>query len=330
MKTHQGPGHLPRPVHRRRPRRSTRSRRSPTGPRAWATWACRSRPGDARAVRPGAGRREPGLLRRDRGHAGRPRPARSPSCRPTCRASWSPCIRPMTRCSTASPPPEVRGKPAARQAWAVEPAEAGRQGQPPPRPHRARDLLRRAGLALLLSLAAAAGGPGRGGVRRARPALAADPRRLRRGGRRRLLRDPSRARTCTTARPSSGSSSEVDDHPRANILYDPSHFVLQQLDYLDFIDLYHDAHQRLPRQGRRVPARTAARASTAAIRAGSTGRAASARWATARSISAAIFSKLAAVRLSRLGGARVGVRAEAPRGRRRAKARPSSATTSSA
>lgn len=31
----------------------------------------------------------------------------------------------------------------------------------------------------------------------------------------------------------------VDDHPRAKILYDPSHFVLQQLDYLDFIDRYH-------------------------------------------------------------------------------------------
>jgi sugar phosphate isomerase/epimerase len=32
----------------------------------------------------------------------------------------------------------------------------------------------------------------------------------------------------------------VGEHPRANILYDPSHFVLQQLDYLQFIDLYHD------------------------------------------------------------------------------------------
>jgi len=32
----------------------------------------------------------------------------------------------------------------------------------------------------------------------------------------------------------------VDFHPRANILYDPSHFLLQQLDYLAFIDLYHD------------------------------------------------------------------------------------------
>ena len=30
------------------------------------------------------------------------------------------------------------------------------------------------------------------------------------------------------------------DHCRANILYDPSHFVLQQLDYLQFIDFYHE------------------------------------------------------------------------------------------
>jgi sugar phosphate isomerase/epimerase len=32
----------------------------------------------------------------------------------------------------------------------------------------------------------------------------------------------------------------VKDHPRCNMLFDPSHFVLQQLDYLQFIDLYHD------------------------------------------------------------------------------------------
>jgi sugar phosphate isomerase/epimerase len=29
-------------------------------------------------------------------------------------------------------------------------------------------------------------------------------------------------------------------HKRCNILYDPSHFMLQQLDYLAFIDIYHD------------------------------------------------------------------------------------------
>ena len=32
----------------------------------------------------------------------------------------------------------------------------------------------------------------------------------------------------------------VRHHPRCNILYDPSHFLLQQLDYLAFIDIYHE------------------------------------------------------------------------------------------
>ncbi len=32
----------------------------------------------------------------------------------------------------------------------------------------------------------------------------------------------------------------VKGHPRCNLLFDPSHFVLQQLDYLEYIDLYHD------------------------------------------------------------------------------------------
>jgi len=31
----------------------------------------------------------------------------------------------------------------------------------------------------------------------------------------------------------------TDQHPRANILYDPSHLLLQQMDYLAFIDIYH-------------------------------------------------------------------------------------------
>lgn len=30
------------------------------------------------------------------------------------------------------------------------------------------------------------------------------------------------------------------NHPRACLLYDPSHFVLQQLDYIDYIDIYHE------------------------------------------------------------------------------------------
>jgi sugar phosphate isomerase/epimerase len=32
----------------------------------------------------------------------------------------------------------------------------------------------------------------------------------------------------------------VNNHPRCCINYDPSHFVLQQLDYLEFIDIYHE------------------------------------------------------------------------------------------
>jgi sugar phosphate isomerase/epimerase len=33
---------------------------------------------------------------------------------------------------------------------------------------------------------------------------------------------------------------EVNNHSRACLLYDPSHFVLQQLDYLQYIDFYHE------------------------------------------------------------------------------------------
>lgn len=33
---------------------------------------------------------------------------------------------------------------------------------------------------------------------------------------------------------------KVNNHKRACILYDPSHFVLQQLNYLDYIDIYHE------------------------------------------------------------------------------------------
>jgi sugar phosphate isomerase/epimerase len=33
---------------------------------------------------------------------------------------------------------------------------------------------------------------------------------------------------------------KVNNHPRACLLYDPSHFVLQQLDYIQYIDLYHE------------------------------------------------------------------------------------------
>lgn len=33
---------------------------------------------------------------------------------------------------------------------------------------------------------------------------------------------------------------KVNHHPRANLLYDPSHYIIQCLDYLEFIDIYHE------------------------------------------------------------------------------------------
>ena len=33
---------------------------------------------------------------------------------------------------------------------------------------------------------------------------------------------------------------KVNNHPRCNMLYDPSHFVLQNLNYLDHIDIYYE------------------------------------------------------------------------------------------
>ncbi|WP_141122013.1 sugar phosphate isomerase/epimerase family protein, partial [Salmonella enterica] len=33
---------------------------------------------------------------------------------------------------------------------------------------------------------------------------------------------------------------EVNYHPRCNILFDPSHLHLQQIDYLAYIDIYHE------------------------------------------------------------------------------------------
>jgi hypothetical protein len=78
----------------------------------------------------------------------------------------------------------------------------------------------------------------------------------------------------------------VGGHARCNINYDPSHFLLQQLDYLDFIDIY---HARIKASTSRTPSsiQPGGRASIRATRAGSTAPAASAPSGTGRSISAA-------------------------------------------
>ena len=102
--------------------------------------------------------------------------------------------------------PEVRGNPKARQEWAVEQVRHGAAGVEAHGARRDGDLLRRAGLALRLPLAAAAGGADRHRLRRAGAALAADPRRRRGERRRRLLRDPSRRGSASTAPPTRCSS----------------------------------------------------------------------------------------------------------------------------
>jgi len=135
-------------------------------------------------------------------------------------------------------PPEVRGNPQARQAWAVGQLQAAAQAS------------RRLGLSAHATFSGALAWPylypwpqrPAGLVeeafaelaRRWRPILDAF--------------DEAGVDLCYELHPGEdlhdGVSFErflaaVDNHSRASILYDPSHFVLQQLDYLAFIDIYH-------------------------------------------------------------------------------------------
>ena len=118
---------------------------------------------------------------------------RSPSYRRTCRASSSPSIPPMTKPSTLSRRP-THGKPAERQKWAVGQMLTAAQSLAPSRPEGARDILRRARLAVRLPVAATRRRTDRDRLRRTGAALDADPQCVRRGRRRCRLRDPSRRR----------------------------------------------------------------------------------------------------------------------------------------
>ena len=104
--------------------------------------------------------------------------------------------------------------------------------------------------------------------------------------------------------------------PRASILYDPSHFVLQQLDYLGVHRPLPRAHQGVPRQGRRVqPERPRRRLWRLPALDRSRRPLPLARRRPDR-FPRDLLASFAPVRLRRLGGARVGMRAEASRGRR--------------
>ena len=154
---------------------------------------------------------------------------------------------------------QPRGAPASGR-W----SRCGSPRRPPPaRADGARDLLRRAGLALALPVAAAPGGPDRDRVRRTRPALAADPRRLRRGGRGRLLRDPPRRGPVRRR--------HLRDVPRARrrppALQHPLRPQPLRAAAARLPGLHRHlppAHPRLPRQGRGVQPDRPRRASTAA------------------------------------------------------------------
>ena len=135
--------------------------------------------------------------------------------------------------------PEVHGNPKARQEWAVDQVlKAGKASQNMGITEHAT-FFGRACLALHVSVAAAAAGL----VEEAFDELAKRWTPI-------LNKfDEYGVDVCYEIHPGEdlhdGISYEmflerVNNHARANILYDPSHFVLQCLDYLDFIDIYKD------------------------------------------------------------------------------------------
>ncbi len=137
-------------------------------------------------------------------------------------------------------PAAVHGKPKERQTWAVEQVMLGAKASRNLGLDAHRHLLRRACLALSLSLAAAPAGPDRDGLRanwrkRWKPILDAY--------------DEAGVDVGYEIHPGEdvfdGATFEMfldalKGHKRCQINYDPSHFVLQHLDYLAFIDIYHE------------------------------------------------------------------------------------------
>ena len=159
------------------------------------------------------------------------------------------------------------------------------QGVEAPRPEVERQLSRRAGLAVSLPVAAAPAGPDRDRLRRARQALAADLRRLRRGRLQRRLRAAS-GRGPVRRR-------HLRDVPRAGRQPSALLHQLRPVALPAAAARLPRVHRHLPRahhvaahQGRRVPADRAGRASIRATSRGCSGPGASARSATARSTSA--------------------------------------------
>ncbi len=135
--------------------------------------------------------------------------------------------------------PEVRGNPKARTEWAVDQVK------------RAARASRNLGLSASVSFSGALAWPfvtpGRSGRRASsRPPSTSSPGA---GGRSSTSTRRTVLISATRSHPGEdlhdGVTFEmflerVNDHARCNMLYDPSHYVLQALDYLDNIDIYHE------------------------------------------------------------------------------------------
>ena len=170
--------------------------------------------------------------------------------------------------------------------------DAGGEGLAQPRPRRARHLQRRAGLALSLSLAAAARGPDRDRLRRAGATLEA---RSSMPSTSRASTSATRsipARTCSTVPPSRCSSTQVGGHPRCQHQLRPVALRAAGARLSGLHRHLPRAHQGLPRQGRRAQPDGRQGVYSRLPGLDRTAPGASARWATGRSISPAIFSKL--------------------------------------
>ena len=120
----------------------------------------------------------------------------------------------------------------------------------------------------------------------------------------------------------------VGGHKRCNINYDPSHFLLQQLDYLAFIDIYHERIKAF--HVKDAEFNPTGRQGVYSGYQGWVNRAGRFRSLGDGQVDfGGIFSKLAAVRLRQLGGARMGMLPEASGGRRGRRRAVHRSTTSS-
>ena len=133
----------------------------------------------------------------------------------------------------------VRGNPKARQEWATEQVTLAAKASRNMGLDTHVTFFGRARLAVPLSLAAASGRPHRNRVRRTRSPLEADPRRARGSGRRRRF-ELHPGEDLFDGVTFERFLDKLKGHKRCGINYDPSHFRLQALDYVGFIDVYHE------------------------------------------------------------------------------------------